>query len=83
VKQNIKFLEHNKSELKIKQLTLSMNMETEIPKDDPVRLARVQLEELDYGELYRAIILHEGNRQQSLKRRIKPNIMRYSSMVQG
>ncbi|WP_156990704.1 hypothetical protein [Caproicibacter fermentans] len=31
-----------------------MDMEITIPQDDPVRLASAQLEELDYGELYRA-----------------------------
>jgi hypothetical protein len=31
-----------------------MDMEIKIPLDDPVRLASVQLEELDYRELYHA-----------------------------
>jgi transposase len=31
-----------------------MNMEIQIPMDDPVRLVSAQLEELDYRELYRA-----------------------------
>jgi transposase len=54
VKQNIKLLEHNKFERKFQQLTLPMNMEIQIPEDDPARLASAQLEELDYRKLYRA-----------------------------
>ena len=53
-KQIIQLLEHNKFERKIQQLTLPMNMEIQIPEDDPVRLASAQLEELDYRKLYRA-----------------------------
>ena len=31
-----------------------MNMEIQIPEDDPVRMASAQLVKLDYRELYRA-----------------------------
>ena len=54
MKEILKLLENNKFERKNQQLTFPMNMEIKIPENDPVRLASVQLEELDYRKLYHA-----------------------------
>ena len=38
------------------QLVLSLNSEIVLPENAPVRLTRLQLEELDYSKLYEAYL---------------------------